>query len=37
VPYSLYVRIGIPVTLVALTVAVGVLLAEVAVIGAPSH
>jgi arsenical pump membrane protein len=37
VPYSLYVRIGIPVTLVALAVAVGVLLAEVAVIGAPSH
>jgi arsenical pump membrane protein len=33
VPYSLYVRIGVPVTVAAVLVAVGVLLAEVALFG----
>jgi arsenical pump membrane protein len=33
VPYSLYIRIGVPVTLAAVLVAVGVLLAEVALFG----
>jgi arsenical pump membrane protein len=35
VPYGLYVKIGIPVTLIALATALGVLLAEVALIGPP--
>jgi len=37
VPYGLYVRIGVPVTLTAVLAAVGVLLAEVMLVGAPGH